>query len=214
MKIIAKQYPFDWHIHEAFEKYSFQDQNFVIEGNNRLSPFYNSEIFQNVKKELENGEVYEALNLMEEEGYCWFLPYEKYSTQIIQIYFPKENGKKYNAKELLTLKRLLRKWEATYKDDVLLDILTIVTGKKWEMGEIKGCTQGDWNNIFYVKNEIDIENIEARYFGLWTEWEITDDDGDVTVWQIFDYQNPKEYLAECFGVKEKDIELLPLETEV
>lgn len=74
MKIIARQCPPDWQIHEAFEKYSFQDQNFVITGNRMLSSFYNSEIFQNVKEELEKGELSEALDLMEEEGYCWFLP--------------------------------------------------------------------------------------------------------------------------------------------
>lgn len=108
----------------------------------------------------------------------------------------------------------MRKWESDCSDDTLVDILTIVTNKKWEMATIRGYNQGDWNDIFYVKNEIDVENIEARYFGLWTEWEISDDDGDVSVWQIFDYQEPKEYLAKCFGVKEKDIELLPWEMEV
>ena len=61
-----------------------------------------------------------------------------------------------------------------FEDDVPT-ILTAVTGKEWESGTIRGYSQGEWQNIYYVKDRFSkntIYTIEAYYFNTGSEWMI------------------------------------------
>lgn len=210
MKIIIRQIPFEQQIFDPIEDWGFEG-NFAIEGNKRLSSFCHSKAFQKIKETLEDGEIFDALDSMEEEGNCYWLPYSKYSFQVIQEYLPKENGSRYSIKELLALKKALNDWSRDCDDDYFTDILSIVTSKDWEVTTIRGYSQSDWNNIFYVKNEIDIETIAAAYFGMWSEWAIEKgaEDEIGVCYQILDnVDDIKEYFANIFKTSKDNIMLL------
>lgn len=78
--------------------------------------------------------------------------------------------------------------DGTYYDDEVgydyetFEELKKVTGKVWEETTLRGYSQGDWQTLYYVDEEVDkeeIENIEDFYMGKVTEFEI-DEDGDGT----------------------------------
>ena len=53
------------------------------------------------------------------------------------------------------------------------------TGKKWKQTTIKGYSQGDWQDVYYVDDEVSeeyIEEIENFYMGKVTEFRATEDD--------------------------------------
>ena len=65
-----------------------------------------------------------------------------------------------------------------YEYDVL-EQLEKYTGKKWKQTTIKGYSQGDWQDVYYVEGEVCkeyIEEIENFYMGKITEFRATEDD--------------------------------------
>lgn len=75
--------------------------------------------------------------------------------------------------------------DGTYYDDEVgydyetLEELKKVTGKVWEETTLRGYSQGDWQTLYYVDEEVDkeeIENIENFYMGKVSEFEVEDDD--------------------------------------
>ena len=55
------------------------------------------------------------------------------------------------------------------------EFLEAVTGKEWRSDTIRGCVQGEWQNIYYVKDGFSknaIDEIEAYYFNTGSEWMI------------------------------------------
>ena len=53
------------------------------------------------------------------------------------------------------------------------------TGKKWKQTTIKGYSQGDWQDVYYVEDEVSkeyIEEIENFYMGKITEFRVIEDD--------------------------------------
>ena len=71
-----------------------------------------------------------------------------------------------------------------YDDDTgyeydILEQLEKYTGKKWKQTTIKGYSQGDWQDVYYVEGEVSeeyIEEIENFYMGKVTEFRATEDD--------------------------------------
>ena len=75
-----------------------------------------------------------------------------------------------------------------YECELLSDVLTIITGKKYDCKTICGCSQSEWQYIVYPKErENDIPYIEAVYFGTGTEYLYS----EPTTEYIYDF---KEYL--------------------
>jgi hypothetical protein len=65
------------------------------------------------------------------------------------------------------------------KSELLCDVLELVTGREWEAATIRGCCQGDWQEIIYPAEygRDWLETFETEYFNTGTEW-IVDPDGD------------------------------------
>ena len=58
-------------------------------------------------------------------------------------------------------------------------MLEKVTRKKWNKTTIKGYSQGDWQDVYYVDGEVSeayVEEIENFYMGKVTEFSATEDD--------------------------------------
>ena len=66
------------------------------------------------------------------------------------------------------------------KAELAAAILTCATGNAWGVATIRGCCQGDYAQVIYDETDrgIEIDEIEARFFGGGTEWEITNEAGE------------------------------------
>lgn len=63
----------------------------------------------------------------------------------------------------------------------IADMLSIMTGKEYEVKEIHGSVQGEYAWIIYREEEFDddaIANFEIEYFNMGSEWIIEDEDGE------------------------------------
>lgn len=70
--------------------------------------------------------------------------------------------------------------EDTEYDYETLEELKKVTGKVWEETTLRGYSQGDWQTLYYVIDEVtkeEIETIENFYMGKVTEF-VIDESGD------------------------------------
>ena len=105
--------------------------------------------------------------------------------------------------------------EGTYYDDEVgydyetLEMLKKVTGKDWTETTLRGYSQGDWNTLYYVDEEVgkeEIETIEDFYMNKITEFRVDEGDGDEyrtfvpddIVWK------GKKSICEYLGLKEEE----------
>ena len=91
----------------------------------------------------------------------------------------------------------------------ILGELKKVTGKVWEGTTLRGYSQGDWQTLYYVVDEVtpdEIETIENFYMGKVTEFEIEEYGEyvcnsfipDDIVWK------GKKSICDYFGIKEEE----------
>ena len=70
--------------------------------------------------------------------------------------------------------------ELGYEYDIFEE-LEKYTGKKWKQTTIKGYSQGDWQDVYYVEDEVSkeyIKEIEDFYMGKVTGFTVSEDNGD------------------------------------
>ena len=73
--------------------------------------------------------------------------------------------------------------ELGYEYDIFEE-LEKCTGKKWKQTTIKGYSQGDWQDVYDIDDEVSeayVEEIENFYMGKVTEFRATEDD-DADSW--------------------------------
>lgn len=84
--------------------------------------------------------------------------------------------------------------EGNYYDDEVgydyepLEMLNKYTNKTWVRDEMKGYSQGDWNLIYYVKDEVSqeqLDEIENFYMGKVSEFTVVEDDDEESVYHVF-----------------------------
>ncbi len=194
MKIYAKQLDpefFDYRVYE-----DNVDEDIIVEGN-RDYPGFHDEDLKSIKEFINNYNCYD---------YDVF--YDGKIKDYATDYLPqKDNGKKYSPKELHQLKQSLDNMD---DEETIVLCLSIIKGKEYKAGCIRGCCQGDWCQIYYPAstNQKEIDYLEAVYFGTGTEYEVHDSDNEVnnaddiegfsilvTAWRIEDI---KEEIASCF----------------
>lgn len=75
-------------------------------------------------------------------------------------------------------------------DEYYLELLNLLTGKKYELVCIRGCSQSDWQYLIYNTEIHESETIEGYYFNLGDEYTVieTDADEEVDIDSIFDYE--------------------------
>ena len=95
--------------------------------------------------------------------------------------------------------------------DMIAAVFSILTGKQYVWYEIKGCSQGDWNYIFWCKTDhpyFDHLSFESEYFNTGSQWEIHNEDGELTYWIYSTWWNNKdirEDIARQIGVESSDV---------
>ena len=80
-----------------------------------------------------------------------------------------------------------------YDDEVgydyeTMDMLKKYTNKTWHCDEMKGYSQGDWNLIYYVKDEVsqeELEEIENFYMGKVSEFTVVEDDDKDSIYHVY-----------------------------
>ena len=91
-------------------------------------------------------------------------------------------------------KKLISIVEGTYYDKEVgydyetLEELKKVTGKVWEETTLRGYSQGDYQTLYYVDEEVDkeeIEMIENFYMGKVSEFEVEEDGDDDFTYHSF-----------------------------
>ena len=89
-----------------------------------------------------------------------------------------ENKKEYTRADRLKWRALLLNFDAgaISDDDAITTALELITGDEYAAGEIRGCCQGDWNNIIYPAEygREWLENFEVEYFNTGDEWQISE----------------------------------------
>lgn len=70
--------------------------------------------------------------------------------------------------------------EAIGYDYETLPELQKLTGKEWAEYEFKGYSQGDWQDVYYVKDEVSqkrLEYLDAYYMGKYSEYRVFENIG-------------------------------------
>lgn len=136
------------------EMFDFGDE-FIIKGNRDYADYVSEK----------NEKILEMID----DGCLW--NYEKlFELEDIE-------GKKFNRSERKRIIELLDYYDENYVDEdgFRCEFLEAVTGKEWRSDTIQGCVQGEWQNIYYVKDGFSknaIDEIEAYYFNTGSEWMI------------------------------------------
>ena len=89
----------------------------------------------------------------------------------------------YTRAERLQLAKLAAQYEwcsGSAENDILCAVLELITGREWTAETIRGCCQGDWQEIIYPAEygRAWLEEFEAEYFNTGDEWRINEGDPD------------------------------------
>lgn len=178
-----------------------------------------SSVFDRVRKCLDVGELAEDIEAVMEKN-----PNAIYGTvtEAINNQLWRDDGKAYNTRQIGKLKQLVLRYSSEYGrkevDQILVDVLSIVTGEEWDYKEIHGCCQGEWNTVYYPVQYWTKESLEAfetMYFNTGSEWIVHEGDTEPTSPEEIDGctyycvswndEGIKKELAEAVGGKPEDV---------
>ena len=127
---------------------------------------------------------------------------------------PDATRSEYTRAERLELAKLAAQFEwcsNSVENSILCRVLELITGQEWTAGTIRGCCQGDWQEIIYPAEygREWLAAFEAEYFNTGTEWTV-DPDGEaysvyVTGWSDDD---ARREIADAAGCEPCDVILL------
>lgn len=172
MKIYAKQ------INPVYqESYLFDDDgmgtDYINVCGNKDYKQRTSTLFDRVKECLDAGELASDIEAITEKSS--YAIYENV-TEAINNQLWRDDGKSYSTRQIGKLKKLVLQYSecsSSEEDQILVDVLSIVTGEEWDCKEIHGCCQGEWNNVYYPVEKWTEEMLEAfeiMYFNTGSEW--------------------------------------------
>ena len=98
----------------------------------------------------------------------------------------KQNGKNWSPRELGQWKRLFQSWDRNPWDcrdaeDRIVAALELMTGRKWDVVTLRGCSQGDYIDCYYPRDKYSrkaLDILETEYFNTGEEWTVYDGDPD------------------------------------
>lgn len=137
-------------------------------------------------------------------------------TELLKDYFPG----KYSTKTIHKFKEVLEKYGTRYyyEGDYILDMLEIITGKKWHKTTICGSVQREWQNVIYSPEDYSkeyIKELEVQYFNTGTEWIIHEYDEepeepeDITGYSVYctswNTEGIKKELTDAAGYEPEEI---------
>ena len=174
MKIYAKQVPPEYQKSPLFTGDEFWPENVFVFGNRDFNQ--HADTLTELRTALEN--IVEVFDDMQ-RGQGWTSDF----AYAIRCELPEEYRREYSRPERLKLVELASKYccaKSYEESDVLCETLKLITGKAWDNGTIRGCCQGDWQEIIFPAEHGRewLEEFETKYFNTGTEWEVHD--GDAT----------------------------------
>lgn len=142
-----------------------------------------SSVFDRVKECLDAGELASEIEAITEKS-----SYAIYGnvTEAINNWLYRDDGKAYGTQQIRKLKQLVLRYSDCHRseeDQILVDVLSIVTGEEWDCKDIHGCSQSEWNTVYYpVKywTEESLEAFETMYFNNGSEWIVHEGDTEPT----------------------------------
>ena len=208
----------------------FQDSRiffFVVNGVEYINVWGNkdyqsrtSSVFDRVKECLDAGELAEDIEAVMEKN-----PSAIYGniTEAINNQLWRDDGKPYSTRQIGKLKQLVLRYSecrSSEEDQILVDVLSIVTGEEWDYRNIHGCCQSEWNTVYYpVKywTKESLDAFETMYFNTGSEWIVHEGDTEPTSPEEIDGcayycvswndEGIKKELAEAAGGNVEDVVL-------
>lgn len=186
--------------------------NISVFGNQRYKEHITDEM-EHVLKVLKDGELAFVLDTL-----CAGEP----KSDAIQDYLPPVVRKEYGVGEIESLGSLVDRYSvcsSSEEPEILCAVMSIVTGKDWDYRNICGCCQGEWNQVYYLKDEWDEEALdffEAEYFNTGTEWHVDigynePDPEDIGGFDLYcvgsNIDEIKREIADAAGVQDSDVVL-------
>lgn len=184
------------------------------------------EVFKRVQDVLHGGDLADVIDDMSVGG-MYSEVYKNVTDAINDWMYPEKE--RYSTMDVHKIKQLVFDYMSanqSEEDEILCEVLSIVTGKNWDSRIIRGVSQSDWNYVYYATDEFsekDIEAFEVMYFNTGTEWIIDDQDFDpetdkpediegydlyVTSWHEEDM---REEIAAHVGVAPEDVVMYAIE---
>lgn len=95
----------------------------------------------------------------------------------------RDDGRNYTRAERLQLVRLAKNYteysnNSDDESEILCAVLELITGQKYDYTTIRGCSQGDWQEIIYPAEygRDWLSDFETEYFNTGAEWCISEND--------------------------------------
>ena len=207
MKVYAKQVPPE---HQESPLFMGEwPENIYVFGNRHYNDHGGDDV-ENIKNSM-----YEAADelkaLPHRSGY-----YESFIDIIADLLPTPEHKEEYSRADRLKWRALLLNFDAgtISDDDATTAALELITGDEYDAATIRGCCQGDWNNIIYPAKygREWLNDFEIEYFNLGAEWHINigDQDSDDNYY-IYTYSwtddGQRAEIAAAAGVDPADVVL-------
>lgn len=174
-KIYAKQVPPEYQESPLFNGCDDWPENVFVFGNR----YYNqhAERLEDIRRGLED--IADAWEDLHDGGSGY---YTSWIDALNDLLAPDDGRGEYTRAERLELAKLAAQMEWCSSDaenDILCRVLEIITGRAWEAATIRGCCQGDWQEIIYPAEygRDWLEAFETEYFNTGEEWRVDTGDG-------------------------------------
>lgn len=108
---------------------------------------------------------------------------------------PRDSGAPYTRAERLELVKLAKNYteysnSSSDENALFCDVLELITGHKYDYTTIRGCCQGDWQEIIYPTEygREWLRDFETEYFNTGAEWIVSEEtpDSDIT-WTFYSH---------------------------
>lgn len=202
MKIYAKQVPPEYQESPLFLGVEFWPDDVFVFGNRDFKQ--HADTLNELKTALEN--IVEVFDDMQ-QGQGWTDDF----AYAIHCELPEKYRREYSRPERLKLVELANEYcfaKSYEENDVLCKVLELITGKTWNNSTIRGCCQGDWQNIVFPAEygREWLEHFETEYFNTGSEW-IIDPDGDNISVYAHEWNNEgiRKELTAAVGVEPENI---------
>ncbi len=215
MKIYAKQVPPEYQESPLFLGDEFWPENVFVFGNRDFND--HSGRIKDIRAALEDiASEFERLQNGEFSDYIG-----GYSLiEILKDFLPRDDGREYARAERLRIVQLANNYcncRSYEENDILCAALEIVTGDKYENATIRGCCQGDWQEIIYpaAYGREWLEHFETEYFNTGSEWIVHDSDttpdgpedidGFIMYAHGWNEEQIKKEIANAYGTPDGDV---------
>jgi hypothetical protein len=181
--------------------------NVILDGNRQYKS-HTTTAYDNIKNGFEEMTGY--------IDYCGENGTYRNVTECIFDFLPCEHKTKYSTKDIHEWKKLIEEYNKydEITDDIICTALKLITGKEYDTTTIRGCCQGDWQDIYfpveYGKEFVKV--FETEYFNTGSEWIIHDEETepqtpeDITGGAMYCYSyDPRKEIAEYMEVEQTDV---------